>query len=76
MHLQPRCFQASFTGLSRTQRWLLMFIDIPEGFQASSPAFYNSFEGVPDAREQHDRIEYSVVKDISLGDMKGIDVFS
>lgn len=65
-------------GYPERSNGFLMFIDVPEGFQASSLVPYDPVEGilVPDARVQHERNGYSIVKDNPLGKLKEIDVFS
>ena len=65
-------------GYPERSNGMLMFIDIPEGFQATSLVPYDPVKGVliPDARVQHERNGYSVEKDQILGKLKEDDVFS
>ena len=65
-------------GYPERSNGILMFINVPEGFQANSLVPYDPVKGalIPDARVQHERNGYSVEKDIVLGKLKEAEVFS
>ena len=65
-------------GYPERSNGFMMFIDVPPGFQASNLVPYDPVKRVlvADARVQHERNGYSVMRDIPLAKLKEVDVFS